>query len=102
MKGVLLADALDQALTEADHHNIDAATVQLARSYAEAIDDSTEELSKLGPRLLACLEALLLTPQARAKILSGQDDDDEEPTNPIDELRDRRKRRTEAVDSPAR
>ncbi len=99
---MLLTEALDQALAEADHHAIDAATVQLARTYTQHLDDNPGDISKVGPRLLDCLEALLLTTQARAKILNGGDDADEEPTNPVDELRQKRERRgeTQGVNAP--
>lgn len=93
-----LTDALDQALSEADHGNIDAAAVRLARTYAEQLDDATGDLAKIGPRLLDCLEALNLTPRARAKIMKG-DANDGQPANPLDELRDRRKRRAATIDA---
>jgi hypothetical protein len=101
LEGVGLTTALEQALAEADLDTLDAATIELARTYADHIDDANEELSKLGPRLLTCLEALLLTPRARAKILTAGDDN-EQPTNPVDELRDRRRQRgTPTMDTTA-
>lgn len=89
---VALTEALQQALDEAGHTAVDAATICLARVYAEAIDDEVGDLDKLGARLLDCLEALHLTPRARAKVTKGGDDGGQ-PTNPVDELRQRRARR---------
>lgn len=52
----------------------DAAAKRLATRYAAAIDaaeNHAEALDKLGPKLLATLEALGATPQARAKQAKG-------------------------------
>ncbi|MEH1013057.1 hypothetical protein V6U90_08090 [Micromonospora sp. CPCC 206060] len=54
----------------------DAAAVKLARRYAAAIDEADPEaaaevLDKLGPKLLAALEALGATPRSRAARKGG-------------------------------
>lgn len=90
---MLHTEALDQALTEADHARVDTATIQLARTYAEHLDDNPGDLAKIGPRLLDCLEALGFTPRARAK-MGVTEEEGEKPVNPLDELRKRRAQRT--------
>lgn len=77
----------------------DRAAADLAASYARAIDEGAE-LQKFGPLLLAALEALLLTPRARAAAMKKGTDDEPTP-NPLDELRERRARRngTPAMDA---
>ncbi|MBW0136852.1 terminase small subunit [Pseudonocardia abyssalis] len=79
----------------------DQAAVELAVSYARAIDEGAE-LHKIGPLLLSALEALLLTPRARAAALK-KGTDDKPAANPLDELRERRARRdgAPAVDTTA-
>ena len=60
-----VAETID-ALTLAPE---DAAATRLARRYAAAIDaaeDPQEAMEKLGPKLLAVLEALGATPRSRA------------------------------------
>lgn len=92
-----IAAALARALKQVDTRPADAATVELAKSYAAAID-AGDDLDKLGPKLLACLDALLMTPKARASIAKGGDDEPE--ANPLDDLRERRRKRfTTAVDA---
>ena len=56
-----------------DLTDADAAAVKLARLYAAAIDacDTPDALDKLGPKLLAALEALGATPRARASRKGG-------------------------------
>lgn len=76
--GALIIDDQDQAAAE------------LAITYAIAIDSEPEMIGLLGPRLLACLEALLMTPRARAAIAKGVNDDQRKQLSPLDELRQRR------------
>lgn len=77
----------------------DVAVRDLALTYARAIDTGGD-LTKLGPPLLAALEALQLSPRARKAVtpIAGQP-----KTNPLDELASRRagKRDTAALDSGA-
>jgi len=80
-------------------------TAQLAIKYASSIDED-EDLNRLGPLLLQCLESLILTPRSIAQAMKGNSSVDPTPSNPLDELRERRERRererqdgTEAVDS---
>ncbi|NIL41596.1 hypothetical protein HCB17_10730 [Salinispora arenicola] len=76
----------------------DTATAQLALTYAQAIDTGAD-LAKVGPPLLAALEALRLSPRARAggKGVTG----DTPAAGQLDELRSRRARksRTSTVDT---
>lgn len=86
----------------------DKAVRELALTYARSIDGKGcgecghpgAELNRLGPALLAALEALQLSPRARKAVspIAGQP-----RTNPLDELANHRARkgRAAAVDSPA-
>jgi hypothetical protein len=62
----------------------DAAAVQLALKYADAID-AEGDLAKLGPKLLAVLESLGLTPKGRRK-----EEDSDSHNSPVDELKAKR------------
>ena len=71
----------------------DRATADLAIKYAERIDDDADwsdkqrdPLAELGPKLLACLTALGMTPQARKSIVETKP----EPKSALDELQSRR------------
>lgn len=73
----------------------DRAVADLALAYAKGIDDSADwqdrlrdPLAELGPKLLAALVQLQLTPAARGAIVGAP----ERPAtaNPLDELRRRR------------
>lgn len=90
----------------------DRATAELARTYARQIEghqpceecgcQGCGDLAKLGPALLATLEALQMSPRARSAVAKGVTSD--KPTvNPVDTLAERRARlgRTPAVDAPA-
>lgn len=73
----LLAPAVTGALAEMSFRDEDAGAVKLALQYAAAIDraeDRAEALNQLGPKLLACLEALGATPAARARLKGGPAD----------------------------
>jgi len=75
----------------------------LALEYAEAID-AGGDLAAYGPKLLSCLDALLLTPRARAAVKKVMEPDDSQPASPLDELRARRaarQRGASAVDAAA-
>lgn len=77
----------------------DGATLDLALKYAGYID-AGGDLTKLGPALLAALEALHMSPRARAaakKAVTG-----EQPTvNPLDQLAAARARKSAAEDLDA-
>lgn len=77
----------------------DQAVRDLALTYARALDNGGD-LTKIGPALLAALEALQLSPRARKAVtpIAGQP-----KSNPIDQLAERRagKSRAAAVDAPA-
>lgn len=82
--------ALNQGLSALALGDVDEAAVELARTYAGAIDDGGP-LDVLGPKLLAVLDSLGLTPKARAAQKGGADD---KPTSsPLDQLRERRRAR---------
>lgn len=66
----LLGPAVEQTLTALELVDADAALVKLTRRYAAAIDDDGD-LEKLGPKLLAALQALQATPAARARRRHG-------------------------------
>jgi hypothetical protein len=73
----------------------DRATADLALAYAKGIDDASDwsdkqrdPLAELGPKLLAALTALRMTPAARAAAVKA---DAAEPVrSPLDELRAKR------------
>jgi hypothetical protein len=90
---------VDAALAAHPVEPRDAATAELARTYAAAIDEGAD-LSKVGPALLAALEALGLSPRARKAVKS----DGQQPSaNPLDQLAQRRagRGRPQAVDAAA-
>ena len=80
----------------------DRATADLALAYAQAVDDSADwqdrqrdPLAELGPKLLAALTALQMTPAARKAAVSGGPEP-VKPRSPLDELRARRAARDSA------
>src|SRR5688572_27006879 len=86
-----LETSIRQALAELDAQPVDAGAVELALTYARAIDLG-DELAKLGPALLAVLDALGMTPKARAAVVKGGAGGTEH-RSPLDELRARRNAR---------
>lgn len=79
----------------------DRAAADLALLYAEHLDDDADwadklrdPLAELGPKLLAALTALQMTPAARKEALKGADT--APPASPLDELRKRRTARSGA------
>lgn len=76
----------------------DQAVVELALTYARDID-AGGDLTKLGPALLAALEALQLSPRARKAVKI----DAQPSTSPLDQIAERRARRgrAPAVDAAA-
>ncbi len=98
-----LADAVTAALATVKVTPADGGAVRLAGVYAAAIDDDPAQVGKLGPGLLAVLEALGMSPRARAAI-AGKGVKDAPARNRLDELRERRRARvagSAAVDSSA-
>lgn len=64
-----VSQALTEALKAAELTPADDAAVALAHTYAAAIDEATDPeraLADLGPKYLAVLTSLRMTPQARA------------------------------------
>lgn len=82
-----LADSVTAGLAELEPLDVrDQALADLAITYALAIDLGEAELTDAGPKLLAALTALQMTPAARAAATKGA-----RPTaSPLDELRARR------------
>jgi hypothetical protein len=87
-----IESALDDALKGVTTTPADDATIALARAYARSVDCG-EDLSKIGPALLACLKELGMTPAARAALTKGEPRE-QERRSPLDELRQRREQRT--------
>lgn len=95
-----LLDDVETALAVTPTEPRDGATVALVRYYAAAIDEGTRNgltgavdvLRELGPKLLAALEALQMSPRARAALVKG--DTSGPAANPLDQLRARRAART--------
>lgn len=72
-----------------DHKDI--ATATLAVTYAQALDTDPKALNLLGPKLLAVLTEMLLTPKARAAVMKEVPSED--TTNPLDEIKNRQAER---------
>jgi hypothetical protein len=93
---VSLAAAVKAGLAQlGDVDPRDQALADLAVAYAQAIDSphdwgdvQRDPLAELGPKLLAALTALGMTPAAR-KGITG-DKPAEKPRSPLDELRQKR------------
>lgn len=89
-------DALTRALDSRQEHDVrDDAAERVALGYATMLDELGDEmLPKIGAAYLVVLEALGLTPRARAAATRGQvTAPAAAERNPADELRDRRNRR---------
>lgn len=97
-----LVEAVTQGVEGLTLKPADQAAVRLALVYARAIDEGDAAVEKAGPPLLAALEALGMTPRARANMKGVTSDGP--VANPLDELRARRAARadrTPAVDAAA-
>lgn len=94
-----LVDALKMAMVAAPPDARDQAAAALAVTYATEIDNGGE-LAKLGPGLLAALDALQMTARARAvaQKAGGRGEPDVVKRGPLDELRERRARKGDAAD----
>lgn len=68
----------------------DGAARALALEYAAQVDAAPEMLEALGPKLLAALDALGMTPRARSSAVKGAPS---AAANPLDQLRARRAER---------
>jgi hypothetical protein len=78
-----VAKALAVALKEQPAGKGDEAVVELARRYAEQLDEDLGRLARLGRPFLAVLVELRLTPKARAGVLSGSWPEDDEADAPL-------------------
>jgi len=86
-------EALDEALEAAQVRPQDGAAVELARTYATALDEGAD-LGKVGPAFLAALAALGMTPAARAALAGKAEPAGQEGArSPLDELRAKRRAR---------
>ena len=105
-----LREEVEAALDAEPVSGRDRAAAALALTYAGRIDGDVKcedcggpagaDLTKLGPALLAALDALLLTPRARAAAKKAVTS--EQPTaNPLDQLAGRRARKGRAEDLDA-
>lgn len=83
-----LVKAVEQAVEVLALTPADQGAVRLALTYAQAIDLG-EPVEKVGPPLLAVLEALGMTPRARAAITKGGTSASPS-ASPLDELRAKR------------
>lgn len=87
-----LAEALDElqvaaAIADEASESGDDRAMHAFRKVAAAVAVATI-LDKLGPKFLASLDALLLTPKAKAAI-SGRLEGAARPKSPLDEIRER-------------
>ena len=87
--GISLYDVIQALLEDEPPQRQDMPLASLALVYADDIDNGGD-LTKLGPSLLSALEALQLSPRARALAKKGVTDAKQPPANAIDELRARR------------
>lgn len=93
----MLTQVVRESLAAVQVEPRDAAAAELALTYAAAIDEGAD-LSKVGPALLATLDALGLTPRARKAVKS----DGQQPSaNPLDQLAARRAGRGRPADRDA-
>ena len=98
LSGVSLVDSVRAGLAALEPIDVrDRATADLALAYAAGIDDpmdwgdrQRDPLAELGPKLLACLTALGMTPQARKSATTPAA---ERPSSPLDDLRRKRAER---------
>lgn len=106
-----MRDAVETSLAADTVADSDRAVADLALAYADAIDEDAGQLKDLGPKLLAALEAMQLSPRARslARLHALGDRGGQQGGSAgseqggLDELRIRRARKSDppAVDAPA-
>jgi hypothetical protein len=94
-----LRESVEAALTAAGRDPQDQATGDLALTYAGEID-AGGDLTKLGPALLTALEALHMSPRARAAAKKAVTND-KPVANPLDQLAAARTRKSRAADLDA-
>lgn len=101
MQGVSMHEAVKKALAFEPPAEQDLAVAALALQYASEIDSGEADLAKIGPPLLAALEALQMSPRARAIARKGGAQPNGAGTGKLDELRARRARKdgTASVDA---
>lgn len=105
-----LRESVQQAVESSKLEPRDRPAADLALTYAASIDDTGGEcpecerhggdLAKLGPLLLVALEALRMTPRARAAATKAVTND-KPAANQLDQLADRRLRRGQTADLDA-
>jgi len=86
-----LTAAVVDALAAVEVAPRDEAAAQLAIELAKRLD-AGGDAERLAPPLLATLEALQLTPRARARLAKGAANE-RPPQSPLDEIRQRRLQR---------
>lgn len=87
-----------RALAEARLGPVDLAAAGLALTVARDVDLGAD-LAKIGPVLLRVLDALQMTPKARAQAQrGGAPGEPAASRSPLDELRERRARKHSAAD----
>ena len=101
-----LAEALAEALRSVPVRPEDAAVVALARCYAAVVDaaataEAQAVLAELGPKLLAVLVELGMTPRARAAVLGKGSPARRGERTKLDELRERGELRRVGDPAPA-
>lgn len=108
MGSMTMHDAVQRALDAEPCGERDKAVAALALLYADEIDACEEgALKDVGPKLLQALEALQMSPRARAIAKKGAAADGPARQSKMDELRERRARKnpgpngTTAVDTTA-
>ena len=95
-----LVESVTAGLAELEPLDVrDRAIADLALKYAAAIDDDEgwkdrlrDPLAELGPKLLAALTSLQMTPAARSAVVKGAKADAPK-RSPLDELRAKREAR---------
>src|ERR1700743_1131411 len=97
---ISMSEVFRAALTSVSPDARDAAAARLADTYCREIDMGGD-LAKLGPPLLAALEALQMTPRARAVAQRGGRGEPEPVADPINELGLRRARKSRTADLDA-
>lgn len=82
-----VSQALEAALEAAELRPADGAAVALGRLYARALDGPVGDVVELGPRFLALLTALGMTPAGRVALAKGRPvDPDRRESDEQDEL----------------
>lgn len=88
MKGVIYRSILEIKVKDTDK-----GVAALILNYAVEIDKDKDKLRTLGPLLLQAMEALQMSPRARATAVKGGVQVESKPASKTDELRKRREAR---------